>query len=170
MEFNDGEVADLLGRLSDAKSPSGFEDEVVDVVRDFCSGWAKVESNTVHVALITPNNFTGNKPVLMLDAHGDEVGGMVKSIRSNGTMTFVELGRFSPNVLAGQDVLVRNTLGEWVHGVIGVKPPHFVIFCNDARLFHFSYQRYLENCIRNVFGLEGTPVIMSIREKGDKED
>ena len=53
---------------------------------------------------------------------------------------------------------------------VGVKPPHFVIFCNDARLFHFSYQRYLENCIRNVFGLEGTPVIMSIREKGDKED
>ena len=126
MDFNDGEVADLLGRLSDAKSPSGFEDEVVDVVRDFCSGWAKVESNTVHDALITPNNFTGNKPVLMLDAHGDEVGGMVKSIRSNGTMTFVELGRFSPNVLAGQDVLVRNTLGEWVHGVIGVKPPHFM--------------------------------------------
>lgn len=58
MDFNDGEVADLLGRLSDAKSPSGFEDEVVDVVRDFCSGWAKVESNTVHDALITPNNFT----------------------------------------------------------------------------------------------------------------
>ena len=126
MDFNDGEVADLLGRLSNAKSPSGFEDEVVDVVRDFCSGWAKVETNTVHDALITPNNFTGDKPVLMLDAHGDEVGGMVKSIRSNGTMTFVELGRFSPNVLAGQDVLVRNTLGEWVHGVIGVKPPHFM--------------------------------------------
>ena len=126
MEFNDSEVADLLGRLSNAKSPSGFEDEVIDVVRDFCSGWAKVETNTVHDALITPNNFTGDKPVLMLDAHGDEVGGMVKSIRSNGTMTFVELGRFSPNVLADQDVLVRNTLGEWVHGVIGVKPPHFM--------------------------------------------
>ena len=50
------------------------------------------------------------------------------------------------------------------------KPPHCVIFCNDARLFHFSYQRYLENCIRNTFGLEGTPVILSIRQKGDKED
>ena len=36
---------------------------------------------------------------------------------------------------------------------VGVKPPHFVIFCNDARLFHFSYQRYIENCIRNTFGL-----------------
>ena len=53
---------------------------------------------------------------------------------------------------------------------VGVKPPHFVIFCNDARLFHFSYQRYLENCIRSTFRLEGTPIILSIREKGDKEE
>ncbi len=52
----------------------------------------------------------------------------------------------------------------------GVKPPHFICFCNDARLFHFSYQRYLENQIRNVFGLEGTPVKMTIRQKGDKEE
>ena len=50
------------------------------------------------------------------------------------------------------------------------KPPHFVIFCNDARLFHFSYQRYLENQIRDVFGLKGTPVRITIRQKGDKED
>ncbi len=52
----------------------------------------------------------------------------------------------------------------------GVKPPHFVIFCNDARLFHFSYQRYLENQIRGVFGLEGTPIQITIRQKGDKEE
>jgi len=50
------------------------------------------------------------------------------------------------------------------------KPPHFVIFCNDARLFHFSYQRYLENQIREVFGLRGTPIRITIRQKGDKED
>ena len=51
---------------------------------------------------------------------------------------------------------------------VGVKPPHFVCFCNDARLFHYSYKRYLENQLRSVFGLEGTPIIISIREKGDK--
>ena len=50
------------------------------------------------------------------------------------------------------------------------KPSHFVIFCNDARLFHFSYQRYLENQIREVFGLMGTPVRITIRQKGDKEE
>ena len=52
---------------------------------------------------------------------------------------------------------------------VGVKPPHFVVFCNDKKLFHFSYRRYLENQIRSVFGLEGTPVIMTIREKGEEE-
>ena len=52
---------------------------------------------------------------------------------------------------------------------VGIRPPHFVCFCNDARLFHFSYQRYLENQIRATFGLEGTPVRLTIRQKGDKE-
>ena len=51
----------------------------------------------------------------------------------------------------------------------GIKPPNFVIFCNSRELFHFSYQRYLENQIRSVFGLEGTPVRIVIRQKGDKE-
>ena len=53
---------------------------------------------------------------------------------------------------------------------IAVKPPHFVVFCNDARLFHFSYQRYLENQLRAVFGLMGTPIKLTIRQKGDKEE
>jgi GTP-binding protein len=51
----------------------------------------------------------------------------------------------------------------------GIRPPHFVIFCNSRELFHFSYQRYIENQIRSVFGLEGTPIRLSIRQKGEKE-
>ena len=51
----------------------------------------------------------------------------------------------------------------------GIKPPNFVIFCNSRELFHFSYQRYIENQIRAVFGLEGTPIRMVIRQKGDKQ-
>ena len=52
---------------------------------------------------------------------------------------------------------------------VGVKPPHFVIFCNDKKLFHFSYQRYLENQLRSVFGLEGTPIQITIRQKGEDD-
>ena len=47
-------------------------------------------------------------------------------------------------------------------------PPTFVIFCNDAELFHFSYQRYIENCLRNTFGFKGTPIRLIIRMKGDE--
>lgn len=49
----------------------------------------------------------------------------------------------------------------------GVKPPQFVIFCNSAELFHFSYQRYIENQLRQVFGFMGTPIKLIIRQKGD---
>jgi GTP-binding protein len=51
----------------------------------------------------------------------------------------------------------------------GIKPPNFVVFVNSKELFHFSYQRYLENQIRAVFGLEGTPIRMVVRQKGDTE-
>ena len=53
---------------------------------------------------------------------------------------------------------------------VGIAPPTFVIFCNDAELFHFSYQRYIENKIREVFGFKGTPIKIIIRQKGDNTD
>jgi len=49
----------------------------------------------------------------------------------------------------------------------GVCPPNFVFFCNDAKLFHFSYRRYLENRLREVFGFDGTPIRVVIRQKGE---
>ena len=50
---------------------------------------------------------------------------------------------------------------------ISVAPPTFVIFCNNEELFHFSYQRYLENCLRETFGFVGTPIKLIIRERGE---
>ena len=46
-------------------------------------------------------------------------------------------------------------------------PPTFVIFCNSEQLFHFSYQRYIENCLRDTFGFLGTPIRFTIRQKGE---
>ena len=51
-----------------------------------------------------------------------------------------------------------------------VAPPTFVVFCNSEELFHFSYRRYLENCLRDTFGFNGTPIKMVIRQKGDHPD
>lgn len=50
---------------------------------------------------------------------------------------------------------------------VSVSPPSFVFFCNDAELFHFSYQRFLENCIRERFGFRGTPIRIIVRERGE---
>jgi len=50
-----------------------------------------------------------------------------------------------------------------------VAPPTFVIFCNNAELFHFSYQRYIENCLRDVFGFKGTPIKLIIRQSGEEK-
>ena len=85
-------------------------------------------------------------------------------------------GRRRPSILADATARVQppsdkgRRLKIYYMTQASTKPPHFVIFCNDARLFHFSYQRYLENQIREVFGLQGTPVRITIRQKGEKED
>ena len=79
------------------------------------------------------------------------------------------------NILADAQTRVQPADGprprtEDVLHDVGVCPPHFVVFCNERKLFHFSYQHYLEAPC-SVFGLEGTPVVMSpSQERGDKED
>lgn len=52
---------------------------------------------------------------------------------------------------------------------VGVQPPTFVCFCNDAKLFHYSYLRYLENRLRDVYDFTGTPIKMIVRQRGEKE-
>jgi GTP-binding protein len=53
---------------------------------------------------------------------------------------------------------------------VGVKPPTFVIFCNSIKLFHYSYERYIENQLRKNFGFEGTPIKLILREKANKSN
>ncbi len=51
-----------------------------------------------------------------------------------------------------------------------VAPPTFVLFCNSAVLFHFSYQRYIENCLRDTFGFRGTPIKLIIRQRSEEDE
>ena len=121
--------------------------------------------------------FMSYAPILFISAKtGQRVDRLFDLIDyvSNQATTRITTGMLN-NVLADAQTRVQppsdkgRRLKIYYMTQVGVKPPHFVVFCNDARLFHFSYQRYLENCIRNTFGLEGTPIILSIRQKGDKE-
>lgn len=116
---------ELIQRLSDAKGPSGFEDETLEVARETAAPYAKIEEDKLRNLYLIRNGNTGNKPVVMLDAHSDEVGFMVHSIRPNGTLRVVNIGRWTNSTLPASKVKVRNAEGKWISGVFVSKPAHF---------------------------------------------
>ncbi len=119
------ETLKMIAELSEARSPSGFEDETVAVARKYMEGIADTEEDCLRNLYLYRRANTGNKPVFMLDAHGDEVGFMVHSIRDNGTLRFVTLGGWGNSTLPGSKVLVRNAEGKYLPGIIAAKPVHF---------------------------------------------
>ena len=116
----------MIEALSNAKSPSGFEDETIAAARPFAEPIGPLKEDHLRNFYIGRHANTGKKPLMMLDAHSDEVGFMVHSIHENGTIRFVELGRWSLNTLPSSKVLVRNALGEYIPGIIAAKPVHFM--------------------------------------------
>ena len=116
----------LIQALSEAKAPSGFEDESINVGRAFAESFAYVEEDRLRNLYVTRRENKGDRPVFMLDAHADEVGMMIHSIKPNGTLRFVTLGRFTPGTLPGAKVWVRNRDGEYIPGIVAAKPPHFM--------------------------------------------
>lgn len=117
---------ELISDLSNAFGPSGFEDKVFDVAKKHCQNIAQVTDDCLRNIYIRPDDFRGNRPVFMLDAHCDEVGFMVHSIRPNGSIRFVTLGGWNTNSLPSSKVLVRNADGEYLPGIIASKPLHFM--------------------------------------------
>lgn len=116
----------MIQELSDAFGPSGFEDDVLKVTRKYASDLGIIEEDCMRNLYIYRKKNTGNKPVLMLDAHSDEVGFMVHSIKPNGTLRFVTIGGWNKNALPSSKVLVRNANGDYIPGIIAAKPVHFM--------------------------------------------
>ena len=123
----------LIKALCEAKAPSGFEDETVAVLRSALEDVCKLEEDSLRNLYAYRRENTGNKPVLMLDAHSDEVGFMVHSIRPAGTLRAVGLGGWSRTTLPGTQVLVKNRDGNWIPGCIAAKPPHFMSAAEKAQ-------------------------------------
>ena len=145
--------------------------------------WDMVEKDTNTMQKMTDDirrdlSYMTYAPVLFISAltgqRVDKLFEMVNAVSNQNSMR-ITTGMLN-NILEDATARVQpptdkgRRLKIYYMTQVGVKPPHFVIFCNDARLFHFSYQRYLENQIRAVFGLTGTPVKITIRQKGDKEE
>jgi len=129
-----GKTLSLIKELSDAKGVSGFEDEVLSVIRRHAEGLGEWQEDSMrNLYLRRRHRLEGDgdgwkegRPLLMLDAHTDEVGFMVKAIRPNGMLDFVALGGWVPSCVSAHKVQVRNDRGEWIPGIIASKPPHFL--------------------------------------------
>lgn len=116
----------LIEELSNAKGVSGFEDEVVDIMRRHCEGYGVVQEDSLRNLIIERNENTGNRPVVMLDSHSDEVGFMIQAIRPNGTLQIIPLGAWITSNIPGHKVFVRNAEGAYIPGVVASKPPHYM--------------------------------------------
>ncbi|MDD7389653.1 MAG: M20/M25/M40 family metallo-hydrolase [Lachnospiraceae bacterium] len=115
----------LIEDLSNAFGPSGFEEDVCRVVKKYTGDFDLVNDAMCNLYLKN-RNFSGNKPVIMLDAHLDECGMMVQSILENGMISIVMLGGFHLTSLPAHSVIIRNEKGEDIKGIIGSKPVHFL--------------------------------------------
>ena len=117
---------ELIKDLSDAPGVSGFEDEVLDVARAYMKDDADIEEDRMRNLFITKGKAETGAPRVMLDAHSDEVGFMVQSVNTNGTLKFLPLGGWNPQTVGAHAVSIRNVHGDWIRGVIASKPTHFL--------------------------------------------
>lgn len=117
---------ELIKKLSDANGVSGFEDEVAELAKKEIGNDYHTEEDKIRNLYI--NNIPKEKrtkPVIMLDAHSDEVGFMVQSIEPNGLLKFITLGGWSNQQIPAHKVKVQNSEGEYVEGIVSSIPPHF---------------------------------------------
>ena len=122
----DPNALQMIRELADAPGAPGFEDEVVAVARRWCAPIGPMKEDFLRNLYIHRKENRGGRPVVMLDAHSDEVGLVIHSIKPNGTLRFLMLGSWNKNALVGTKVLVRNADGEYLPGIIAAKPVHFM--------------------------------------------
>jgi putative aminopeptidase FrvX len=116
----------LIAELSNANGASGFEDEVLAVVRRHAEGLGAISEDCLRNIYVEREGGDSKGPVVMLDAHSDEVSFMVQAIKPNGTLQFISLGRWVENGVAAHRVRVRNRDGIYLPGIVATKPPHYM--------------------------------------------
>lgn len=120
------QTLEMISALSNAYGPSGFEDDVLQVVRRFVPTGYAPAGDALNNLYLRREGADGGKPILQLDAHSDEVGFMVQAIRPNGTLRFIALGGWVSSNIPAHRVRVCTRLGTWIPGIVAAKPPHFM--------------------------------------------
>ncbi len=115
-----------IRRICDANGISGFEDEVVATIRTEAEGLGKIQEDSLRNLYLHRSGNDTNLPTVLLDAHTDEVGFMVKAIRDNGMLEFIPIGGWVTTNIPAHKVRVQTADGRVVSGIIGSKPPHYM--------------------------------------------
>ena len=124
--YDHSRLAALAMDFSNANGVSGFEDAVHAVARPVLEGCGEVREDKMRNLYCRRAENTGNRPVVQLDAHMDEVGFMVHSICPNGTLRFITMGGWVANNIPAHTVRVQTKTGDYITGVVATKPPHFM--------------------------------------------
>ncbi len=115
----------FIEALSNAYGAPGFEDDVNAVIKEYVKDQFEIQEDSMRNLILMRKNHDGDKPLLMLDGHSDEVAFIVQSIRPNGTLRFISNGSWSAQNVAAHKVRIKNAEGVYIEGVVASKPPHF---------------------------------------------
>lgn len=117
------ETVELLQRVTDAFGPSGFEDEIRDLIRELVEPLAdEVRVDTLGNLLVTKRGKSDT--TFMLDAHMDEIGFMVTWIEENGFLRFQPIGGWDARIIPSHALTILSDSGTKIKGAIGTPPPH----------------------------------------------
>ena len=159
---------EMIAAFSNANGISGFEDEVLDVARRYAPANLEITEDHLRNLYLRRRADSGTKPVVQLDAHSDEVGFMVHSIRANGTLKFITIGGWVASNIPAHRVRVMNRDGAYIPGVTVAKPPHFMTDAEKKQMPEVADMSIdvgassLEEA-RDVFGIRiGAPVVPDV--------
>lgn len=166
----------LIEDLSNANGISGFEDEVLSVIKKYTAADFKIKEDNIKNLFLHRKETSKKKPVVMLDGHSDEIGFMVQSIRPNGTLRFLPIGGWFSQNVAAHKVRIKNGEGKYLKGVVASKPPHFMTDEEKNRLIKIDQMvidvgaSSKEEIIEKYKIEPGAPIIPDVKFEYDKKN
>ena len=167
---------EMFGKLSDAFGPSGFEEDVIRTIADYCKEF-DVENDAMNNLYVRmPGTEKDSRPVIQLDAHLDACGFMVQNIQDNGCLGIIMLGGFHLTSLPAHAVWIRTRSGKMVHGIICAKPVHFMTTAErnsqtlEIEKMYVDVGATSREEVENVFGIHiGDPMMPDVTFEYDAE-
>ena len=126
-------VLEMTKAFTNAFGAPGFEDDVLEEIKKQIPD-IKWERDSINNLFIYFSEKEKQKPTVLLDCHSDEVGFMIEHINDNGSLRFLPLGGWHIGNIPAMSVIIKNSQGEYIPGVVASKPPHFMTEEERSRL------------------------------------